>query len=298
MLIPGLVGEITNHGTKKLNGRGDFIGKLHTKLSWGWELWTKDGYDVITLSKAQQRAFNLRSGDWVVVYDNRLWFPYATYLETGVRVAFGKFKVGESIHNMLTVDDPTTKLDLYSSVSAVYAHVAVEYDIRPVSADKQRKAFARWVENKPIRARLPLTDLTNARTEVIARYVAEISEFCKSLDRYVITSFSSYGNLEIQLRLAFSHLRSNTVLRYLWNKHKYCGLQYVGLYGNVAALYNEDICIVSVMRASTDAINADRWFSSLFPEDVLGIQIKKPILNVIVVGCMDEVNGDIYYHDK
>jgi len=298
MVVPGLAGEINNYGTKKLNGRGDFLGKLHTKLSWGWEFWTKDGYDVITLSKAQQRAFNLRSGDWVVVWDNRLWFPYGSYLETGVKVAFAKFKVGEVVHHMLSIDNPTTKVDLYSSVSAVFAHVAVEYDIRPVLADKQRKAFARWVENKPIRARLPISDLTNTKTDVIAKNVIALSSFCSEIERYVITSFSSYGNLEIQLRLAFSHLRANTVLRYLWNKHHFCGLRYRELYGNVAALYNDEFCIVSVMRASTEAINADRWISSVFPEDVLDIQIKRPILNAIVVGCMDETAGDIYLPNR
>jgi hypothetical protein len=292
MRIPGIEREITNLGMQKLNGRSDFIGKLHNKLTWGWELWTKDGYDVITPSDAHTRAFNVRSGDWVIVFNNRLWFPYTTYTERcGLLVSFAKFKVGDSIHHMLSLDDQRTKADLYSSVSAVYAHTIVEADIRPLLADKQRKAWQRWVETKPVRARLAITELTNTKTEIIDRFISKYSDDWQ--DRYVITSYSSYGPLEIQLRLAFAHLRNNAVLRYLWNKHHYCGLRYVELYNKVGALYNDQICIVSVPRASLEASKADRWVSSIFPEDILGIPIRKPISNMLMVGCMNEKEGTV-----
>lgn len=292
MRIPGVDREIVNLGMRKLNGRSDFLGKLHTKLSWGWELWTKDGYDVITLSDAHTRAFNVRSGDWVIVFDNRLWFPYATYRERcGLVVAFAKFKVGDMIHHMLALDDHKTKADLYSSVSAIYAHTIIETDIRPLLADKQRKAWQRWVDTKPVRARLAISDLTTAKTDIIERFVSKYSDEWK--ERYVITSYSSYGTLEIQLRLAFAHLRHNAVLRYLWNKHRYCGLRFIELYNNVGALYNDQLCIVSVPRASTESAKADRWVSSVFPEDVLGIPIRKPIANVLMVGCMNEKEGTV-----
>lgn len=292
MRIPGIDREITNLGMQKLNGRSDFIGKLHNKLSWGWELWTKDGYDVITPSEGHTRAFNVRSGDWVVVFDNRLWFPYTTYNERcGLVVAFAKFKVGDSIHHMLSLDDQRTKNDLYSSVSAVYAHTIVETDIRPLLADKQRKAWQRWVETKPVRARLAIGELTNTKTEVIDRFISKYSDEWQ--ERYVIISYSSYGPLEIQLRLAFAHLRNNAVLRYLWNKHHYCGLRYTELYNKVGALYNDQLCIISVPRASLEASKVDRWISSVFPEDVLGIPIRKPIANVLMIGCMNEKTSTI-----
>lgn len=291
MLIPGLPIEAKNHGLLKLNGRSDFIGKLHNKLSWGWELWTKEGYDVITLSEAHTRAFDLRSGDWVVVYGNRLWFPYATYKPCGLIVGYAKFKVGEFIHHMLSIDNPKTKDDLYSSISAVYAHTKVEADIRPVLADRQRKAWQRWVETKTVRARLALGEFTNAKTELIDRWV---SGYCDEWhDQYVFTNFSSLGGVEVQLRLAFAHLRTNSVLRYLWNKHHYCGLRYLEVYPKVGALYNDQLCIVSVGRCTADAQKADRWLSSLFPETVLGIQIKKPITNLLITGCINESESSI-----
>jgi len=247
--------------------------------------------DVVTLSKAQERSFDLKVGDWVVVWDNRVWLPYTAYKEAGVRTTFAKFKVGEHIHSMLAVDDPKTKEHLYTTVSAVWAHSLIESNIRPVGSDKQRKAFARWIGDNPIRARMPLTALTNCRTDVIDNFMNHFIEHPN--ERYIVTGYSSLGDFEIQVRLAFAHLRTNTVLRYLWNKHRYCGLQYKTLYRAIGGLYSDSICIVSVPRVSKEATQAEEFFASVFVEDVLGIKVQKPVKVVIRVGCIDEVNGSV-----
>lgn len=275
----------------KLNGRSDFIGRLHAKLSWGWPIYTKEGMDVVTLSNAQERSFDLRVGDWVVVWNNRLWFPYAAYKEVGVSTSFAKFKVGEHIHSMLSVDDPKTKEHLFTTVSAVWAHSLVESNIRPVSSDKQRKAFARWIGDNPIRARMPLTALTACKTDIIDNFINHYNEHTN--ERYVVTGYSSLGDFEIQVRLAFAHLRTNTVLRYLWNKHRYCGLQYKPLYRSIGALYSDSLCIVSVPRVSREATQAEDFFASVFPEDVLGIKINKPLHVCIRTGCISELSGTV-----
>lgn len=269
----------------KLNGRSDFIGKLHRKLSWGWELYTKEGYDVITLSNAQTRAFDVKTGDWIVVFKNRVWFPYTSYKDTGVLVSFAKFKVGEHIHHMLAVNDPTSRDDLYSTISAIYAHTLVESDIRLTTADKQRKALSRWLESQPLRARLPLAELTTTKTELIAKFVELFDR--SPVEAYIAAPYSSADQLEVQLRIAFAHLRNNTVLRYLWNKHRYCGLSFRWLYKDICALYNERLCIVSVPRVSKDATKAELWFQSQPLSDALGFDPKLPLSLRIRVGWLD-----------
>lgn len=276
----------------KLNGRSDFIGRLHQKLSWGWELFTKDGYDVITLSALQQRAFGIRSGDWIVVFKNRVWFPYTSYKEAGVNVSFAKFKVGDHTHHMLAVNEPTSRADLYSTISAVFAHTFVESDIRPLTADKQRRALARWLTTQHLRVRLPLADLTSAKTELIAQFIERFEE--TKHDQYLVVPYSSVDLLEVHLRIAFSHLRTNTVLRYMWNKHRYCGLSFRWLYKDICALYNEHICIVSVARASTDSSKAEGWFLSQSLEDCMGFNPNLPMSLRLRVGWLELETGSVH----
>lgn len=273
-----------------LSSAANFIFKVKTVLDWGILVWSNKGIDVLTLTDNQKNCFDIRAGDFIIVHENRIWFPFATFNENSKLVEFAKFKTKKSVLPMLTTVTKGRINELFTSISAVHAFTITESNIRPELADVQRKLFARYLRTgDTIRARLKLSELTSANTLKLNEQLETLAEY--PFTKYPIVSRGAIPDAIYDVRMLFVHLASNPMLEYVWNKHRYCGMEYVRLPSNTGMLFNEQFALVDADPFTKKAGRIVAELSRLDIPDLLGFTPQKPISVRIIDGMLDDLES-------
>lgn len=235
----------------KLNGLANFHCKIHRFLDWGILITTKDGINILTLTDNQKNSFSLKENDLVVIYDNKVWFPFSSFNENTPFVEFGQFRVNHIVQPMLCYNRPGSTEELFSSVSAVHAYTQQEMILRPELAIFQRQKFNRYIRTgQKIRNRVRLNELTAVDTKRLYLFVQDYIK--AGVPEYYFLSHSAHTDLHFAVRILFTQLQSNALLELGWKEHKWCALNYTR-FGKYGILYNEHFAIVDVPVQSREA---------------------------------------------
>lgn len=235
----------------RLNGLANFHCKLYKFIDWGLLINSKDGLNVLSVTDNQRNSFTLKENDLIVVYDNKVWFPFSSFNENTPYVEFGQFRINNVVHPMLCFSKPGATEELYTSISAVHAYTLQEMILRPESAIFQRQKFDRYIRlGQKIRNRVRLAELTAVDTKALYVFVQQYVE--ADIPDFYFLSHSTHSNLHFGIRILFTQLRSNALLALGWREHHWCGLNYT-TFGKYGILYNDRLAIVDVDVQSREA---------------------------------------------